>query len=297
MYDAVETRTSMSNQVAVLQSLQPALSTLVEAGVAACDGVLAQAWLVGPGDRCDSCSKRPECPSQGSCLHLVAGAGVGDDAVDLLRRNPIGVGSLGRIPVSHAPLVARTGLETLDVAEPAWLTRNQVRALAALPLEHGERCIGVLAVFSRGELPEGQLRILAASTRLGAEAIGNVAAFRTLAADRNRLAAKNARLRSGLGLPPEPEPAPITPKATPPSPVAPVPSVQVPWPATMLHLDAGAPAPLRSFAEVQREGILRTLERTRWRVSGPKGAAVMLGLKPTTLESKMKKLGIRRPPR
>jgi transcriptional regulator with GAF, ATPase, and Fis domain len=65
----------------------------------------------------------------------------------------------------------------------------------------------------------------------------------------------------------------------------------------VLHLDATAPAPLRSFAEVQREGILRTLERTGWRVSGPKGAAAVLGLKPTTLESKMKKLGIRRPPR
>ena len=65
----------------------------------------------------------------------------------------------------------------------------------------------------------------------------------------------------------------------------------------MLHLDAASSALVRSFAEVQREGILRALERTGWRVSGPKGAAAVLGLKPTTLESKMKKLGIRRPPR
>jgi formate hydrogenlyase transcriptional activator len=34
---------------------------------------------------------------------------------------------------------------------------------------------------------------------------------------------------------------------------------------------------------------------TKWRVSGPKGAAVRLGLKPTTLESRMKRLGIVRP--
>ena len=53
--------------------------------------------------------------------------------------------------------------------------------------------------------------------------------------------------------------------------------------------------PLRSFAQIQREGILHALERTDWRVSGPRGAAAALGLKPTTLESKMKKLGIRRP--
>ena len=306
MYDAAGTGATMSDQVAILQSLQPVLSTLVEAGVAACDGVLAQAWLVGPGDLCDSCPMRPECPSQSSCLHLVASAGVEGDPVDLLRRHPIGADSLGRVPVSHAPLVARAGLDALGLAEPAWLAGNKVRALAALPLEHGERCIGVLAVFSRGGLPEEQLRILAASTRLAAEALGNVAAFRTLAADRNRLAAKNARLRSGLGLEPEPEPAPPPPPpaavpapvAAPPAAVAPPPVATLPaGTGAMLHLDAAAPAPLRSFAEVQREGILRTLERTGWRVSGPKGAAAVLGLKPTTLESKMKKLGLRRPPR
>ena len=289
----------MNNQVTILQSLQPVLSTLAEAGLASCDGVLAQAWLVGPGDLCDSCPMRPECPSQSTCLHLVASAGVEADTVGLFRRNPIGVGSLGRIPASRAPLVARTGLDALGVAEPAWLTRNKVHSFAALPLEHGERCIGVLAVFSRGGLPEEQLRILAASTRLAAEALGNVAAFRTLAADRNRLAAKNARLRSGLGLPPEPEPAPRAPAppAAPPPPPPPTPPAQFPGTGAMLYPDPTAPVPLRSFAEVQREGILRTLERTGWRVSGPKGAAAVLGLKPTTLESKMKKLGLRRPPR
>jgi transcriptional regulator with GAF, ATPase, and Fis domain len=296
----------MSEQVAILQSLQPVLSTLVEAGVAACDGVLAQAWLVGPGDLCDACPMRPECPNQSSCLHLVASAGAGGDAVDLLRRHPIGSSSLGRIPVSHAPLVARSGLDALGMAEPAWLAGNKVRALAALPLEHGERCIGVLAVFSRGALPEAQLRVLATSTRLGAEAVGNVAAFRTLAADRNRLAAKNARLRSGLGLAPEPEPARAAPEPTqpppipvtyPPPPAPPPPPEQFPRTGVMPHADAAIPLPLRSFAEVQREGILRTLERTNWRVSGPKGAAAVLRLKPTTLESKMKKLGIHRPPR
>jgi predicted ATPase/transcriptional regulator with GAF, ATPase, and Fis domain len=47
--------------------------------------------------------------------------------------------------------------------------------------------------------------------------------------------------------------------------------------------------------EVEREHILATLERTGWKVSGPRGAAALLGLKATTLESRMKKLGIKRP--
>jgi transcriptional regulator with GAF, ATPase, and Fis domain len=41
--------------------------------------------------------------------------------------------------------------------------------------------------------------------------------------------------------------------------------------------------------------ILKVLERTGWRIRGTGGAAELLGLKPTTLEARMKKLGIRRP--
>jgi transcriptional regulator with GAF, ATPase, and Fis domain len=47
--------------------------------------------------------------------------------------------------------------------------------------------------------------------------------------------------------------------------------------------------------DVEKRHILATLERTRWKVSGAGGAAEVLGLKPTTLEARMKKLGISRP--
>lgn len=50
-----------------------------------------------------------------------------------------------------------------------------------------------------------------------------------------------------------------------------------------------------TLADVERGHILKTLENTGWRVSGKKGAAEILGLKPTTLEARMKKLGIVRP--
>ena len=46
---------------------------------------------------------------------------------------------------------------------------------------------------------------------------------------------------------------------------------------------------------VERNHIIDVLNKTSWRVSGQKGAAELLGLKPTTLESRMKKLGITRP--
>ena len=44
--------------------------------------------------------------------------------------------------------------------------------------------------------------------------------------------------------------------------------------------------------EVEREHILRALEATRWRINGPKGAAAMLKLHPSTLRFRMKKLGL-----
>jgi formate hydrogenlyase transcriptional activator len=51
---------------------------------------------------------------------------------------------------------------------------------------------------------------------------------------------------------------------------------------------------IRTLDDIQREYILTVLERTGWRVSGEQGAAELLGLKPTTLEARMKKLGITR---
>jgi transcriptional regulator with GAF, ATPase, and Fis domain len=50
-----------------------------------------------------------------------------------------------------------------------------------------------------------------------------------------------------------------------------------------------------TLADSEREIIVRTLETTRGRVKGPKGAATALGLNPSTLYGRMKKLGIRSP--
>lgn len=50
-----------------------------------------------------------------------------------------------------------------------------------------------------------------------------------------------------------------------------------------------------SLKENEKLHILKALEQTKWRVSGDEGAARLLGLKRTTLEARMKKLGIERP--
>jgi transcriptional regulator with GAF, ATPase, and Fis domain len=71
---------------------------------------------------------------------------------------------------------------------------------------------------------------------------------------------------------------------------------------TTLHVSlgrTGAALPARRAAttleEAERAHIVQALERTGWRIRGRGGAAALLDVKPTTLESRMAKLGLRRP--
>ena len=52
---------------------------------------------------------------------------------------------------------------------------------------------------------------------------------------------------------------------------------------------------LLTMDEAEKQHIISVLNTTNWKVSGEKGAANLLGLKATTLESRMKKLEIKRP--
>ena len=47
------------------------------------------------------------------------------------------------------------------------------------------------------------------------------------------------------------------------------------------------------LAETERTQILRALEKSNWVIAGPNGAAARLGMKRTTLQTRMQKLGIR----
>ena len=57
------------------------------------------------------------------------------------------------------------------------------------------------------------------------------------------------------------------------------------------------PAPNRnmraSLDEAERQQILAALEKANWTVAGPNGAAALLGMKRSTLQSRMQKLGVR----
>ncbi|MCU0582992.1 MAG: sigma 54-interacting transcriptional regulator [Syntrophales bacterium] len=59
-----------------------------------------------------------------------------------------------------------------------------------------------------------------------------------------------------------------------------------------VHAKEGPPEDL---AAMEREHILRVLQKTRWKINGPGGAAALLNIHPSTLRFRIKKLGIERP--
>jgi formate hydrogenlyase transcriptional activator len=61
------------------------------------------------------------------------------------------------------------------------------------------------------------------------------------------------------------------------------------------EMKAPAQAPAQTLAQTERQHILQVLRATDWVVGGPQGAAARLGMKRTTLQSRMIKLGISRP--
>jgi DNA-binding NtrC family response regulator len=56
-----------------------------------------------------------------------------------------------------------------------------------------------------------------------------------------------------------------------------------------------AVSPPADLKELEHRHILQTLTLTKWRIAGSEGAAVRLGIPPSTLRSRMKQLGMKRP--
>lgn len=238
------------------------LEALARETLEACDAVLVRVWLVGPGDVCAACPMRPECPDQRACLHLTVSAGLSQRLDGPFRRFPIGARRVGRVVTERKPYLERGDLAARGIADPAWLAVHGVHSFAAVPLGEGR---GVLAVFSRGFLTDQDVRLLAFAARAGLQGAG----------DALPAAPREARAARGAGAPP----------ASPP---------RLPRPLAGRPELIAADEP-RTLAEIQREAIERVLAETGGRISGPRGAATVLGLKPSTLVSRMQKLGVRRP--
>ncbi len=76
---------------------------------------------------------------------------------------------------------------------------------------------------------------------------------------------------------------------------APLAELKVPTATVPGEAEPPASGPAGTLQEAEREHILNALRAANWKVGGAKGAAARLGISRTTLNSKMRKLGISRP--
>ena len=72
------------------------------------------------------------------------------------------------------------------------------------------------------------------------------------------------------------------------------PVLNVPLADLESHAAPPTPKKVETLEDAERRHILEALQASDWVISGPKGAASILGLKRSTLQARMEKLGIRR---
>jgi transcriptional regulator with GAF, ATPase, and Fis domain len=133
--------------------------------------------------------------------------------------------------------------------------RTASGASPRFPLAHGDELLGVLALFSRRTMSDTEAQTIEVAARHASLAL------MALRSSADTAATKRTR-RSRVETP--------------------------------MSMEDVATAEFRTLAEIERDAIERVLAHTGGRVSGPRGAALILGLKPTTLASRMLKLGVRR---
>ncbi len=163
-------------------------------------------WLIEQGDICSTCARRPDCPDQTRCLHAVAGGsnligGAQEEEefsrmIDRYARLPLGVGVAGKIGATGRQIVLRDlDKDPGELAYIDWLQREQIRGFNGVPIMYQGEVLGVIAVFSRMNVPAGAEvwgRIFADHV---AATIANVRAFEEIQRLKAQLEQQNVYLQ------------------------------------------------------------------------------------------------------
>jgi transcriptional regulator with GAF, ATPase, and Fis domain len=163
---------------------------------------LARVWLLAPGDICDTCPRRADCPGHVTCLHLASSAGTSRDPnadwsrIDgSFRRFPVGSRKIGRV-VNEGPIRLEDITEDAAwIARPEWAEPEGIRGFGAVPLAFGGKTIGVLGVFCRAPFSEEMQEWLQLIGDHLAAAIINARAFEEIDCLRRKLELENEYLR------------------------------------------------------------------------------------------------------
>jgi transcriptional regulator with GAF, ATPase, and Fis domain len=144
-------------------SLDSLLQKLVCRIVGRPDLACAQIWLMDKGDLCSTCPLRPQCADQSRCLHLAAAKGVplpGAGATarhfdDLKARIPLGVGLLGKVVATAQQLIVRDlSANWNETVGFDWAQQEQIVAIGGTPIMFKGEVLGVMAGFTREQVPE-----------------------------------------------------------------------------------------------------------------------------------------------
>ncbi len=193
---------------AVLQRIVEQIADCPESGfakkTAACaDIALVRIWLIEPGDICAECRFRSECPDQARCLHLVASAGQPDDKREnwtrldgQFRRIPIGIRKIGHIAATGESIfIPDIAADAQWVVKPEWAKAERITTFAGHPLVFRGETLGVLGLFSRTPLRDGDFERLRHFSNHAAVAIANARAFEEIAFLKERLEEEVSYLR------------------------------------------------------------------------------------------------------
>jgi transcriptional regulator with GAF, ATPase, and Fis domain len=256
---------SLALSVAAARSLDSVLGEMVR-GLGMTEGVaLARVWLL-----------RREA-EQEPYLELKAsfGASLVDPLVRWTRtggahqRIPMSYGKVGQIASTNKPLLLQRGPREW-LLQPEWADAEQIESFAGQPLAFRGQIVGVVALFSRKRLEAQELGWLRVLADHAAVAIANARAYEEIERLKERAELERDYLREAV------RSAPKTPARN--------------------GLEGFSEVlPMSAIRDLERGNILSALAQCDFRVSGPRGAAKMLGMRASTLAYRMKQLGIRRP--
>jgi Bacterial regulatory protein, Fis family len=218
--------------------------------------LLACVWLRCAGNACTACQTGEECSPGEEGLHLAATAapGTADPNEEAFRRLSGVSADVARALSQPGPVsLAESSFDMLPRVA-AWARGARVSSFWGQRLAYRDMDLGAIGVFSSAEPAPSDDGTL----RL-------LAAQMAMALANERLMRELDRLRRTSSAPPSSD------------------------------LSSGSGKQVFSEQDVrrfERQNILAALEATKGRVYGRGGAAELLGLKPTTLASRLKKLGI-----
>ncbi len=196
---------SISLAVAEARDVESVLRMIVTGLADKASCTLVRIWLTGPGDICERCTLRTECPDQERCLHLKASMGrpanplSGHDWYRMdgdFQRFPLGIRIIGRIGASgQSEHLLDTAGDSEWIGRDNWLHREGVRSFVGHPLRFREEILGVLGVFTRERLGPEEAVWLRLFADHAAVAIANARAFEEIEQLHHRLELENAYLR------------------------------------------------------------------------------------------------------